>query len=51
MGAGEARGVVTAREIDNIHALCDVVVLDDDAARIELIGVELVRRPDWMPPP
>ncbi|WP_370657226.1 SDR family NAD(P)-dependent oxidoreductase [Frankia sp. ArI3] len=46
---GQARGVVTAREIDNIHALCDVVVLDDDAARIELIGVELVRRPDWMP--
>lgn len=46
---GAARSVVTAREIDNIHALCDVVILDDDAARIELIGVELVRRPDWMP--
>ncbi|WP_261567159.1 type I polyketide synthase [Frankia gtarii] len=46
---GAARSVVTAREIDNIHALCDVVILDDDAARIELLGVELVRRPDWMP--
>jgi acyl carrier protein len=46
---GEARSVVTARKIDNIHALCDVVVLDDDAARIELLGVELVRRPDWTP--
>jgi NAD(P)-dependent dehydrogenase (short-subunit alcohol dehydrogenase family) len=45
-----ARSVVASRGINGIHASCDVAVLDDDGgARIELIGVELLLRPDRMP--
>ncbi|MCK9931889.1 SDR family oxidoreductase [Frankia sp. Mgl5] len=44
-----ARGVVHARGIDGVHTHCDVAVLDGDGApRIELLGVELVLRPDRM---
>jgi polyketide synthase-like dehydratase family protein len=44
--AGGARCVVRAREAGGNRARCDAVVIDErGAARLELIGIELVRRP------
>ncbi|MDT0609143.1 SDR family oxidoreductase [Streptomyces lancefieldiae] len=41
------RGVVRARKVHDTGARCDVALVDPDGAlRAELLGVELVRRPD-----
>jgi hypothetical protein len=59
---GPARGVVHARGISGVHASCDVAILDGGVTdggmtdgggrpRIELLGVELVLRPDRLDRP
>jgi hypothetical protein len=41
------RCVVRARKVHDTGARCDVALLDPDGLpRVELLGVELVRRPD-----
>ncbi|WP_460447720.1 SDR family NAD(P)-dependent oxidoreductase, partial [Angustibacter aerolatus] len=43
---GELRVVVHAREVHAAGARCDVVLVDPDGApRVQLVGVELIRRP------
>jgi hypothetical protein len=42
----EARCVVVARRADDLTAACDVALIDvDGSPRVELLGVQLVRRP------
>jgi len=42
----EARCVVVARRADEFTASCDVALIDPDGSpRVELLGVQLVRRP------
>ncbi|MEU7473771.1 SDR family NAD(P)-dependent oxidoreductase [Streptomyces sp. NPDC044984] len=44
---GAARVVVSARRTDGMSAECDAAVLSEDGAVLaELLGVELIRRPD-----
>jgi hypothetical protein len=41
------RCVVWPQRADDSTAVCDVALVDGDgSARVELLGVELVRRPD-----
>jgi hypothetical protein len=43
----EARCVVVARRADEFTAACDVALIDPDGSpRVELLGVQLVRRPE-----
>jgi hypothetical protein len=43
----EVRCVVRARRVDDTGAECDVALIDPDGSpRVELVGVQLVRRPD-----
>jgi hypothetical protein len=43
----EVRCVVVARRADEFSAACDVALIDPDGSpRVELLGVQLVRRPD-----
>ncbi|MFF3484317.1 SDR family oxidoreductase [Streptomyces sp. NPDC002701] len=43
---GTARAVVRAKKVHETGARCDVALIDPDGApRVELLGVELVRRP------
>ncbi len=45
--ADSLRCVVRARKVHDTGARCDVALIDPDGAlRVELLGVELVRRPD-----
>jgi hypothetical protein len=42
----EVRCVVIARRADDFTAACDVALIDPDGSpRVELLGVQLVRRP------
>jgi acyl transferase domain-containing protein len=42
----EARCIVVARRVDDSSATCDVALIDPDGSpRVELLGVQLVRRP------
>jgi hypothetical protein len=42
----EVRCVVVARRADEFSAACDVALIDPDGSpRVELLGVQLVRRP------
>jgi hypothetical protein len=42
----EVRCVVVARRADDVTAACDVALIDlDGSPRVELLGVQLVRRP------
>jgi hypothetical protein len=42
----EVRCVVIARRADDFTAACDVALIDPDGSpRVELLGVQLIRRP------